>query len=148
MVEKDGNGKEERNIDLFQKAGNKKEGSWNKKKKRGSDRQTDTLGGLKNIEKAKKRKEKQKLRRKSGVHEGWKNGKPKCPITPTRTVLFLDNTAGGELARRFQKAEEEAGLVSGYRVRITESAGTALSMLLPSTNPWGPKDCERLDCVT
>ena len=108
MVEKDGNGKEERNIDLFQKAGNKK----------------------------------------LGVHEGWKNGKPKCPITPTRTVLFLDNTVGGELARRFQKAEEEAGLVSGYRVRITESAGTALSMLLPSTNPLGPQDCERLDCVT
>ena len=39
MVEKDGNGKEERNRDLFQKAGNKKEGSWNKKKKRGSNRQ-------------------------------------------------------------------------------------------------------------
>ena len=21
-------------------------------------------------------------------------------------------------------------------------------MLLPSTNPWGPQDCTRLDCVT
>ena len=36
---------------------------------------------------------------------------------------------------RFQKAEEEAGEISGYRVRIAESAGTALSMLLPRTNP-------------
>ena len=52
------------------------------------------------------------------------------------------------LARRFQEAEVEAGNVTGYRIRITESAGTALSMLLPSTNPWGPQDCSRLDCVT
>ena len=26
-------------------------------------------------------------------------------------------------------------------MRITEAAGTPLSMLLPSTNPWGPQDC-------
>ena len=38
--------------------------------------------------------------------------------------------------------------MSGYRVRITESAGTALSKLLPSTNTWGPQDCESLDCLT
>ena len=52
------------------------------------------------------------------------------------------------MAKRFQKAEEEAGNVTGYRIRITESAGTPLSMLLPSTNPWGPQDCSRRDCVT
>jgi hypothetical protein len=40
--------------------------------------------------------------------------------TTTRSVLFVDNTAGGELARRFQKAKEEAGMVTGYRIRITE----------------------------
>ena len=48
----------------------------------------------------------------------------------------------------FQEAEEEAGVTTGYRIRMTESAGTPLSLLLPSTNPWGPQDCGRGDCVT
>ena len=33
------------------------------------------------------------------------------------------------------------------RVRIAESAGMALSRLLPSTNLWVPGDCGRQDCV-
>ena len=84
--------------------------------------------------------------RKLPVKEGWK--KPKGPLPPTRSVIFMDNTAEGELARRFQKAEEEAGEVTGYRIRIIESAGTPMGMLLPSTNTWGPQDCTRKDCVT
>ena len=84
--------------------------------------------------------------RKLPVKEGLK--KPKGPLPPTRSVIFMDNTAGGELARRFQKAEEDAGEVTGYRIRITESAGTPMGMLLPSTNPWGTQDCTRKDCVT
>ena len=77
-------------------------------KKRGSGRQTITLGGLQKVQKAKIRKGKQNLRRKLGGmeipgHEGWK--KPKGPLPPTRSVFFVDNTAGGELARRLQKSE-------------------------------------------
>ena len=30
---------------------------------------------------------------------------------------------------------------------MAESAGDALRVLLPSTNPWGPMDCGRQDCV-
>ena len=91
------------------------------------------------------------MRRKLGEmeipsHEGWK--RPRGPLPPTRSVFFVDNTAGGELARRLQEAEKEAGVVMGYRVRITESAGTPLGLLLPSTNPGGPQDCNRADCVT
>ena len=79
--------------------------------------------------KAKIRKGKQNLRRKLGGmeipgHEGWK--KPKGPLPPTRSVFFADNTAGRELARRLQESEKEAGVVTGYRVRIAESAGTPL----------------------
>ena len=54
-----------------------KAGKTNPKKKRGKDRGTITLGGLHRIEKSKKRKEKQRMRRKIGeiqqrVPEGWK----------------------------------------------------------------------------
>ena len=133
---------------LVKKAGNS---GWKTGiKKRGPNRGTVTLGGLKKIETAKKRKKKRKINRKLGligIQEGWKK-KERGPLPPTRSVIFLDNTPGGELSRRFQEAEAEAGKMSGYRVRIAEAAGTPLSILLPSTNPWGPSDCERLDCVT
>ena len=62
------------------------------------------------------------------------------------SVLFVDNTAGGVLAKRLQAVEKRLGGITSYRVRITEQAGMALSRLLPSTNPWGPGDCQRLDC--
>ena len=61
----------------YQKDGKRKEERWNTKKNRGPNIQTITLGGLHKVQKAKKRKEKQKLRRKLGemeipVHGGWK----------------------------------------------------------------------------
>ena len=60
------------------------------------------------------------------------------PLPPTRSVLFVDNTAGGELARRFQMAEEEAGELSGYIVRISESSGTALACSYHAPTHGGP----------
>ena len=60
------------------------------------------------------------------------------PLAPIRRVMFIDNTGGGELARRLQEAEADLGNDTGYRVRMVESAGSPLGMLLPSTNPLGP----------
>jgi hypothetical protein len=121
-----------------------------KRKKRGNTRETITLGGLKKVEKALKRKAKNKMRKKLGklgVPEGRNMRRGKGPLAPIRSVMFVDNSGGGELARRLQEAEEGLGRATGYRVRIVESAGTPLGMLLPSTNPWGPPDCDRHDCV-
>ena len=62
---------------------------------------------MKKVEKAKKRKMKQRLRKKKGImnmHEGRKV-KRKGPPPLARSVMFVDNTAGGELARRLQDAE-------------------------------------------
>ena len=39
------------------------------------------------------------------------------------------------------------GMKTGYRIRVVENAGSALKMILPSTNPWGSRDCRRADCV-
>ena len=50
------------------------------------------------------RKERQKLRTKLGgmeIHEGWKKRKSSGPPPPFSSVIFLVNTAEGELARRF-----------------------------------------------
>ena len=56
---------------------------------------------------------------------------------PQISVLFVDNTAKGILAKRLQEAEKRLGGITSYRIRITEQAGMALSRLLPSLNPWG-----------
>ena len=63
------------------------------------------------------------------------------------SVMFVDNTVGGQLAKRLQAEELRMGRMTGYRVRIAESAGMPLSRLLPSTNPWGGGDCDRVDCL-
>ena len=100
----------------------------NPNKKKGAGRQTITLGGLHRVRKGKIRKEKQKLRRiLGGMEILWSLRNEEAKWTTTRSVFFADNTAGGELARRLQEAEKEAEVVTGYRVRITESAGTPLT---------------------
>ena len=60
--------------------------------------------------------------------------------------MFVDNTKGGLLAKKFKEQEKRLGRMTGYNVRVAETAGMALSRLLPSTNPWGAGDCGRQDC--
>ena len=120
------------------------------KQKRGPNRAILTLGGKKKMEKALKRKLKSKMRKKVSelnIPAGRIGRKGAGPQAPVKSVLFIDNTAGGELARRLQEAEMDLGKATGYRVRVAESAGTPLGMLMPSTNPWGNADCGRSDCV-
>ena len=129
------------------RAGQEKE-KRSKKKKRGGDRHNITLGGLKRVEVATKRKEKRKLNKKLGVNgfPTMRKRKRGQPLT-TRSVMFLDNTANAELIRRMQKVEEDIGEKTNWRVRMTEAAGTPLSILLTSNNPWGEEDCQRDDCI-
>ena len=71
----------------------RKEPGKNDTKKRGPKRGILTLGGVKRLETAKKRKQKRNLNRKLGmlgVQEGW--SKRKGPLPPTKSVLFVDNT--------------------------------------------------------
>jgi hypothetical protein len=85
----------------------------NKNKKRGKGRQTLTLGGKKKMEDNLKRKMKQKLNRSKGKagfpatrkKEIEKNLINSSPIS----VLFLDNTKGGTLSRRFQEDDRVQG---------------------------------------
>ena len=62
-----------------------------KTKKRGPNRRTVTLGGLKKIDKDKKRKERQRVSRKMGqvgVQVGWKNKKAGKGKSHQQEVLF------------------------------------------------------------
>ena len=84
---------------------------------------------------------------KSGIPASRKSKADKRMMEPPVSILFVDNTRAGMLAKMLQKEEKRLGRITSYRVRIAESAGMTLSRLLPSTNPWGPGDCGRQDCV-
>ena len=120
-------------------------------KKRGKERPTLSLGGRKRLEKASKKKERRKINRqlgRAGVKKMDNNpAMRKGKSIPTISVLFVEQTPGGALARSLQQAEVNLGMKTGYRIRVVENAGSALKMILPSTNPWGSSDCKRADCV-
>ena len=60
--------------------------------------------------------------------------------------MFVDQTVGGELAKRLQEVENRMGNISGYRIKIMETSGSQLRRLLPNTNPWSGRDCGRQSC--
>jgi hypothetical protein len=45
---------------------------------------------------------------------------------PTLSVLFVEQTKDGALAKQLQQAELDLGMKTGFRVRLVENAGTAL----------------------
>ena len=66
----------------------------------------------------------------------------------TASVLFVDQTPKGELARRLRELEPRLAKITGFRIKIVERGGTKLKQALPNTNPWSGSDCGRDDCVT
>ena len=70
-----------------------------------------------------------KGRGKAGCPPKRKNNGDNVQNEAPISVMFVDNTMGGQLAKRM-------GRMTGYRVRIAVSAGMPLSKLLNSSNPW------------
>ena len=103
------------------------------------------------MEKAAKKKERRRINRqmgRAGVKPNQKNpaGRNMKNI-PTISVLFVEQTPGGALAKRIQEAETDIGRKTGYRIRIVENAGSQLKRIFSSTNPWGNGFCQCPDCV-
>ena len=51
---------------------------------------------------------------------------------PTRTVLFVENTRGGELAKRLRSVEKRTQNMTGFKTKIVEGVGSKLKNLLPT----------------
>ena len=86
--------------------------------------------------------------RKQGKQKKKLPEKPIHQEPPTITVMFVDQTVGGELAKRLQAAEDRLALMTGYRVRVSETSGSQLCRILPNTNPWSGSHCGRANCYT
>ena len=78
-----------------------------------------------------------------------KHGKPKSSVDnsiPTRTVLFVENTRGGELAKRLREVEKRTQRMTGFKTKIVEGVGSKLKNLLSNSNPWKGSHCGRV-CI-
>ena len=65
---------------------------------------------------------------------------------PTRTVLFVENTRGGELAKRLREVEKRTQRMTGFKTKIVEGVGSKLKNLLSNSNPWKGSPCGRI-CI-
>ena len=70
------------------------------------------------------------------------NQKPDRSI-PTRSVLFVENTRGGKLAKQLRETEQRVFKLVGVKTKIVEGGGSKLKHLLPNTNPWSGAPCGR-----
>jgi hypothetical protein len=83
-----------------------------KGKKRGPGRIKLTLGGEKRVEKAEKRKMKRMInieKGKAGIKMTKKTKAEQVLMEPPVSVLFVDNTMNGTLAKRLQEEEKRLG---------------------------------------
>ena len=65
----------------------------------------------------------------------------------TRTVLFVETSRGGELAKRLRAVERRTNNIVGFKTKIVKGVGTKLKDLLPNTNPWKGVSCGREKCI-
>ena len=83
---------------------------------------------------------------KSGVKDNRQAVQKKWKNPPTISVMFVEQTPGGRLAKLLQEAEDRLSEMTGFRIRITETSGSKLCHTLPNTNPWAGTVCGRSRC--
>ena len=65
-----------------------------------------------------------------------------------RSVIFVEHTPGGELAKLIRNQLTRMEELMGFKIKVVERAGTALKDLFSPTNIWRGGACSRLDCTT
>ena len=78
-----------------------------------------------------------KSRKKTGEHEGVhrkRGGSRDASVEElrTKTVLFVEQTRGGALAKMLREVMARIETMMGFRIKIVERAGTSLRNTLPN----------------
>ena len=85
---------------------------------------------------------KHKYKKKHENHE--KHDKKEHPI---KSVMYVPQTPGSELAKLLRTNEEQLAKITGNKVKIIERAGVKLQDILTTANPWRGDDCLRTNCL-
>ena len=64
----------------------------------------------------------------------------------TRSVLFVEVTRGGLLAKRLREIELKLRKITGYKTKIVEGVGRKMKDILSNTDPWRGQPCGRNNC--
>ena len=65
-----------------------------------------------------------------------------------RTVLFVEQTEGGELAMRIRELVSRLEPLIGFKIKVVERCGKSLQSQFPLNNLWQGAKCGREECVT
>ena len=65
-----------------------------------------------------------------------------------KTVLFVEQSPGGELAKRIRESLRRMENTLGFKVKVVERTGRSLGSKFPLNNLWAGVKCGRGDCVT
>ena len=84
----------------------------------------------------------------SGIHGALKLGSRYAQKLELKSVLFVEQSPRGELARRLRDALKKMEPTLGFRVKVVERTGRSLGSKFPLSNLWGETKCGRGDCRT
>jgi hypothetical protein len=123
-----------------------KEFNWREERKedssndgaRAAKKVSTAMGGTK-----RKRGQDKGMKRKGGQQQ-----EKRTTEIPATTVMFVEETPSGGLAKKLRAQEDRLSQLTGFRVKYVESGGTALKQHLPCTNPWQGSKCGRDNCWT
>ena len=66
----------------------------------------------------------------------------------TRTILFVEETNQGKLAKDFREVIKRIEGIIGFKVKVVEKTGSKLKNILSNTDPWAGSHCGRPECIT
>ena len=76
-------------------------------------------------------------------------GGSKCMETlKVRTILFVEQSPNGELAKRLRETLRGMEATLGFRVKVVERNGRSLGSKFPLNTLWAGEKCGRTDCIT
>ena len=87
-----------------------------------------------------------KNQKKGGASGGSSGKRTEYPI---RSVLFVEQTPGGELASKLRELLARLEPLLGFRIKVAERCGRTLQSQFPLNNLWGGMKCGRgEECTT
>ena len=123
---------------------------FKKRKQKGLGRAATTLGSAKtsSTSEAVPFKEQRGGKRAGSSRSSHSRGEEIKTNLKTRTVLFIEQTKDGKLAKLVREVLRRLEPMMGFKVKVAERAGNCLKNTLPCTNPWAGEHCTRTECVT
>ena len=95
--------------------------------------------------KGEQEKEQMKAKREPGA-TNW--GSRPAKELEVKTVLFVEQSPGGELAKRMRETLRNMEHTLGFKVKVAERTGQALGSKFPLNTLWHGAKCGREDCTT